>query len=1080
MKSLIRWAVSNAPAMNTLMIGTLLVGGISLFSLRREVFPEFELEILLVTVPYPGASPSEVEEGICQKMEEAVRSIAGIKKQTSVAREGSGFLVLELSEYIRDVQRVLNAVRSEIDRIPSFPELAEDPEIKQITLRQPAIRVNVIGPESSNLNDEQALDAELQLREIAEAVRKELLQKPSVSQANILGARDYQIDIEVSEKALRRYGLSLRDVAAIVRRENVELPGGELKTSSHEVRLRGKNKNLLGREIAKVPLITDPEGTVHTVGDVAYVRDQFVDTSAVSYVNHMPALVISVDRTANEDLLAIARDVKEFVAQTKLADGYSLSTWYDQSVNVYDRIELLSRNGIQGLILVFLVLAIFLELRLAFWVAIGIPTAVLGSAAILLASGHTLNMLSMFAFLMALGIVVDDAIVIGENIYAHRQRSRRDLASAAVTGAVEVLPAVMASVTTTIIAFIPLMFVAGIMGKFIAVLPVAVIAMLVLSLVESMFILPCHLAHERGMFFVVLQFVIYPFRALGRVCSWCNRLTGRLLHVGVERVYLPSLRWSLHNPAVVVSSAVACLLISVGLKESGITPWRVFPNIDSYFIEAKIVYPEGTPGHITDRATQRLEAALERVHREFAKSGKPIVKIIHRAVGEVSSPDRLGPESLASGSHVGAVVAELYDASQRKIHSDRILMAWRQQSESFPGAESVKFLTPNFGPGGTPIEFKILGPTQHMADLEIAVEKCKQRLREIRGVYNVDDDWRPGKWEFQLKIKDRAKAMGIPLVELAETVRASYYGAEVMRLQRGRHEVKMMVRYPRDHRRSVADFNEIRIRAPDGAELPLTELAEVHVVRGPSEITRIEQMRAITVTADVDEAFPNVNADAIRKDLQESFLPQLTEKYPLLRIRWEGEQEQTTESINSLFIGFLVATLAMFVLLTVQFRSYAQPLLILFIIPFGSIGAIWGHALLGLPLTLFSVFGFIALTGVIVNDSIVLVDFINRRLQEGASLYDGLIDAGRRRFRPVLLTTITTVAGLLPILSETSFQAQIVIPMVASLCFGLLVATVLVLLLVPTMYSVYHRVLHSSFLQYHLSETNSSPLEKVP
>jgi len=1080
MQSLIRWAVRNTPAMNTIMVAVLLTGVASFWIMRREVFPEFELEIILVTVPYPGASPREVEEGICQKLEEAVRATADIDKMTSIAREGTGFLVLELDPVVPDVQKVLNEIRSEIDRIPSLPELAEDPEVKQITLRQPAIRVNVIGPSMDGLDDHARVEADLQLREITEEVREDLLQRKSVSQANIIGERDYQIDIEVSEATLRQYGLSLRDVAQIVRRENVELPGGTMKTTSQEVRLRGMNKRLLGSEIAKIPLVTDPNGTVHTLGDLASVRDQFIDETAISYINHQPALVISVDRTTNEDLLAITREVKQYVADKTLPHGYEISSWFDQSVNVRDRMQLLSRNGLQGLVLLFLALAIFLELRLAFWVAMGIPVAVLGAAVVLLYSGHTLNMLSMFAFLMALGIVVDDAIVIGENIYDHRLRHEH-LTDAAVNGSYEVLPAVISSVCTTIIAFVPLLFVAGIMGKFIAVMPVAVIAMLVISLFESTFILPCHLSHDRGVLFAFLSWILYPFHFLGRLSAWANVWTGRFLDWTRVHVYSPSLRWSLHHWPIVVSAAVSLLLVTIGVFKSGITPWVLMPKLDSYLVEARIVYPDGTPGEFTDAACRRLEDAMGRINDRYSDEDNQLVKFIYRAVGNVAAPGSMGPDERQTGSHVGLVEVELVDSSQRAVHSETLLAEWRHEAGVFPGAESVRFGTPEFGPGGTPIELKLLARKEYMAELEATAEAWKVQLASYPGVFDIADDSQPGKWEFQLRIKNKARAMGVPLAALAETVRASYYGEEVMRLQRGRHEVKLMVRYPEQDRRSLANFEEIRVRTPDGAELPLTELANVTVQRGYSEINRLDQLRSITITADVDESIQNTqNVVADLQQVKSGFLAGLKQQYPHVHVRWEGQQKQTAESLQSLKVGFLGAMFGMFVLLTLQFRSYFQPLLILAIIPFGVIGAIWGHALMQMPITLFSVFGMIALTGVVVNDSIVLIDFINRRIRSGTPLHQSLLEAGNRRLRPVLLTSITTIAGLFPILLEKSFQAQILIPMAASLCFGLTLATVLVLILVPVFYYLYARFLQVVFTPLMSTDSHAAQAAEMP
>ncbi|MCA9118758.1 MAG: efflux RND transporter permease subunit [Planctomycetaceae bacterium] len=1058
MKAAIRWATQNSPAMNTLMVAVMFVGFVSMFLMRREVFPEFDLEIVLISVPYPGASPSEVEEGICQKLEEAVRSINGIKKQTAVAQEGGGHLVLELENNVSNVQKILSDIRSEVDRIPSFPELAEDPEVQQITLRQVAIRVGLLGP---NIKTP---DSELALREVAERVRTELLLLPTVSQANLIGVRDYQIDIEVSEDTLRKYGLTLQQVGQIIRRENIEIPGGSMKTESQEVLLRGKNKRLLGEEIANIPLVTTPDGVVLTVGEIGNVKDEFTDDSAINLINGRPGLVISIDRTATEDLLAIVDDVHAYVDSTELPPGYELTTWQDSGVDVRDRINLLRRNGIQGLILVFLVLAVFLDLRLAFWVALGIPISVLGACAMLLYVGATLNMISLFAFLLALGIVVDDAIVIGENIYAHRQQGK-DYATAAVEGAHEVLPSVSASVTTTIIAFVPLFYVSGVMGKFIAVLPLAVIAMLAISLAESTFILPCHLAHRDNLFITVLSYLLYPFRLLGWLIHVVQGFVARALEFVIQRIYMPALHWATANPAIMLSSAFSIFVVTLAFVPAGITPWLIFPKLDSNWIEAKVTFPDGTPSTVTDLATRQIEEAFNRINDEWSAKGMPLKRLVHRAVGQVVAPGALGPDSRTDGSHVGMVFIELQDTSTRDITSEEILSEWRRETGELAGVDTLIFGTPEMGPGGAPIEFKLLAPTEHMSELEAAVEACKTELADAArypGVVDIRDDSRPGKLEYQLNVKESALAMGITAGDLAETVRATYYGEEVMRLQRGRHEVKLMVRYPEADRRSLAGFDDIRVRGSDGAERPLTELADVRVQRGYSEINRVDQLRSITITGDIKEKEGNARESVAR--FRAEFEPKLAAQFPNVRVRWEGQAEQSSDSMRSLFLGFIVALLAMYVLLTMEFRSYFQPLVVLAIIPFGLVGALWGHAALGLPLTMFSLFGLVALAGVVVNDSIVLMDFINHEIKAGARVQEAIIAAGTRRFRPVVLTSLTTVAGLTPILLETSFQAQVLIPMAASLCFGLILGTVLVLFLVPVVFSLYGRmILGASF-----------------
>ena len=584
MKSFLAKTISNTPAMNTLMIGVIVMGLLSLFSLRREVFPEFELEIILVTVPYPGASPEEVEEGVCQKMEEAVRSIDGIKKQTAIATEGSGTLVLELKTSV-DPQRVLSEVRSEIDRIPSFPLMAEDPEVKQLTFREPAIHVGVIGPDNTSPQ------AEWNLREVVESVREELIRLPYVSQANISGAKEYEIDVEISEDTLRSHGLSLVQVANIIRRENLELPGGTIRADAQDLLVKSDNKRSTGQELEQIPIITQPNGVTLTIADLGVVRDEFADIPSFTRINGQPGMAISVDRTSTEDLLQMTETVKEYVAEKQLPDGYSFVTWGDRSVEVRDRLHLLAVNGLQGLVLVLIILTLFLDMRLAFWVALGIPISLLGACAVLYFSGQTMNMLTSFTFVMALGIVVDDAIVIGENIHSHRQMGKPAM-QAAIDGTAEVVPSVCSAIATTVIAFIPLMFVSGIMGKFIAVMPLTMISVLVISLVEGIFILPCHLAHEGGGIdswissaahfrnrlpvaprwtlgnFVLgmawlLTHLLYPLRGVGRFVMGLNSRVASGLDKVSNQFYAPLLRWCLVNPAITVCTAVACLLLSL-------------------------------------------------------------------------------------------------------------------------------------------------------------------------------------------------------------------------------------------------------------------------------------------------------------------------------------------------------------------------------------------------------------------------------------------------------------------------------------------------------------------------------------
>ncbi|MCA9117883.1 MAG: efflux RND transporter permease subunit, partial [Planctomycetaceae bacterium] len=712
--------------------------------------------------------------------------------------------------------------------------------------------------------------------------------------------------------------------------------------------------------------------------------------------------------------------------------GYSLKVWGDWSKQARDRLDLLSRNGIIGLLLVFGVLGLFLDLRLAFWVALGIPISVFGTCAIMLLNDATMNVYSMFAFVMALGIVVDDAIVIAENVYAHRLAGKPRL-EAAIDGTVEVAPSVISSVLTTVIAFIPLAFVSGDMGKWIAVMPLGLVAMLLISLFEALFILPCHLAKCR--------LPAHP----AEVPLFQRRVQGAVSGV-IDRLYLPVLRWSLVRPAIVLSLSVAGLLIATGLYRGGYTPFVFSPQLDWEFVYTYIEYPKGTPNETVVAATERLNEAFLEVEREHLRpGGQTLVTTSTRSVGRSGSRDRVR----------GDMYVE-FDPKRvfQQTSSQEIVARWRDKAGDFPGAERVVFWGLDQSPGGRPIELALLG--SNIDELELVAGEIKTQLAGYTGVYDIQDSRGPGKWELQLKLKPEARALGIQLEDLARTVRGAYYGEEVMRLQRGRHEVRLMVRYPEEERRSLHQMNEIRVQTPAGEEVPLPVLAEVSARRGYSTIRRVDQQRAVTITANVDETLGN--AREIAEDLRQGVLADLMQQHPSVQQRWEGQQEQARRSFHSLMIGLALSVFGIFALLTLEFKSYGLPLIILAVLPFGLTGAVLGHLLLGHPLTLFSLFGAVTLSGIIANDSIVLVDFINRRLAEGVPLQQALLDSGRRRFRPVVLTTLTTVAALLPILAERNTQAQVIIPMAISISFGLLLATLWILLLVPVLFGLYYAV----------------------
>jgi len=1062
--------------MNIILIAVLVIGFYTATQLRRETFPEFDLEVIMVTVPYPGATPEEVENGIILQIEEALQSIEGVKKMTATASEGMGMVILELYSHVRNVDRTLNEVKEAIDRIPSFPELAENRVVQRVKIQEVALTIGVLGPESDSV------EAALALRQVAEDVRMELLQYPRISMVNLMGTKAYQIDIEIPEHTLREYRMTLQQAANIVRSENIQMPGGTIRAPSQEINVRTDNRRYDGEGIGNLPFITHRDGTVIRLHEIANIRDEFVDGDISATVYTPPPLTsegggipldidsisgqrvvaLNVLRNTGEDLLAIVGDVHEFVNKKNqsgtLPPGYSLITWGGMSQEVESRLAMLTSNGLQGLIIVFILLALFLEIRLAFWVALGIPFSICAAMLFLTMNGDTLNMMSMFAFIMGIGIVVDDAIIAGENVYRHRQMGKDDI-TATIDGIYEVCPAVISSVVTTMIALAPLLFVAGMMGKIFYLVPVVIITMLAASLFESFLILPSHLAHRHNLFFQAIAGYLYIFSWLLIPLQFGRRYASLSMNWTAQHLYGPAIRAVLRNRLIFLTGSLCVLALSMMVVVTGKLPFVFFPNMDGNSIQANVVFPNGTPAEVTDRWTEHLERSFWKVAKEFEDAGTPIAKRTFRAVGtslESRGMEIAGITTGGGNSSTGGVSVELVSGDDRNISSMEIANLWREASGAVPGAEELTFASQAFGPQGAGIEFLLLAQPKDTEKLKAAVQECKKYLAQIEGVTDIKESDVPGKFEFRLKIKERAMAMGIRPGDLANVIRSTYYGAEVQRLQRGRHEVKVMVCYPREDRRSLGDFNEIRIRTPNG-EFPITELAEIEVVRGYSSIMRRNQMRAITVTADVDEN--KANARQITTALNREFLPELLERYPELSLEWGGDTEALQESMTSLVSLLGLALCVMFVLLTIQFRSCALPFMVMAIIPFGWIGVVIAHWLFGWPITMPSAFGFAALAGVIINGSILMIDFTNRRIREGRDVREVLITVGQDRLRPIFLTSVTTFGGLLPMMLETSLQAKVMIPMALSLAGGAFFSLFFVLFFVPVLYSYYVNVL---------------------
>lgn len=1021
------WMARNGVAANVILV-MLVVGGIlSVMRVRQEVFPEFDLDMVVVQVTYPGASPAEVERGVILAIEEAVRGLDGVKEVRATASEGNAAITIELM-LGANAQKALSDVQSAVGRIASFPEDIERPVVSLATLRSEAISLVVHGDVD-----------ERSLRSISERVRDDLLQDPGITTIDLSGVRPLEVIIEAPEERLRAYGLRLSDVANAVTAASVEIPGGGIKTRQGEVLVRTDERRTNAADFAEIVIRSETDGTIVTVGDVATVTDGFREVDLEAYYDGDRAIMLKVFRVGSQTPLAIASAVKTYADEhaVDLPPGVHFAIWNDRSEIYAQRVDLLRRNAIAGLILVMITLALFLEIRLAFWVTLGIPVSFLGTLLLLPSTDVTINMISLFAFILTLGIVVDDAIVVAESVYYHRQQGKRGLA-AAVAGVREVATPVAFSVLTTVVAFVPLLGVPGVMGKFFMNIPVIVILVLLISLFESLFILPSHLAHEEGKPRGIFHAIRYVQDAFQRALNWF-----------IDFVYAPVQRFAIFNRYLTLGVGIATLCVVFGLVAGGRVKFTFFPKIDSDIATATVRMPFGTAVEDT-RAVQR---ALLQAGQELAAElgeGTPVLRGTYAVVGSTgAAATGAGDSQELSGSHIAEVALQLVASDERSFTARELTEQWRQRVGSIPGIETMSFQYSVGGPSGAEIDFQLSHPDLNV--LETAAGELAQRLAEFPGAQDIDDGFSQGKTQLDLHLRPEARALGITEAELGRQLRNAYYGAEAVREQRGRDEVRVVVRRPREERESLASLEQFLLRTPQGGEIPLAEAAEIERGHAYTKIQRVDGRRIVDVTSEV--AFGS-NANEIVEQILTDIVPGLETRYPALGISLGGNQQRQAESLGALRSGFLMALIAMYALMAIPFRSYVQPVIIMTAIPFSFIGAIIGHILLGYDLSLMSVMGLVALAGVAVNDSLVYIEATNELYRGGLPAEEAASQAGIRRFRPILLTSLTTFFGLMPMLLETSVQARFLIPMAISLGFGVLFCTVSTLLLVPALYII--------------------------
>jgi multidrug efflux pump subunit AcrB len=1029
MKALMTAFAKNTVFANIVLVLIFLTGAMAAMSMIRENFPEFSLDMIKISVAYPGADPEEVEEGISRKIEQAIEGIEGIKMYTTTSAENYSSVIIEVLKGYK-LNDVLDRVRNQVDSISTFPLDSEKPVITELTLKDPVFLLYLSGDMSEKL-----------LKEWVESLKDEIQLIPNISQVETFGVRDYEISIEISEERLREYGLTFAQVSEAVRRSNLNLAGGLIRTQGEEIRVRTMGRKYTGEQMSSIVVKASPEGHMITLDRVAQIHDDFMEDPMRAEVNGEPSVLLIISKTPEEDALAISKEMNKFVnkKQQELPPGANLNILYDNTDMLRDRINLLVKNGAIGLSLVFVLLWLFMDIRLSFWAGMGIPVSIAGALMIIWAMGETLNMISLFGLIMVLGIVVDDAIIVGESIFVKRQMGMPPL-KAAVEGVCEVGMPIVCAVITTIIAFTPLAFVGGIMGKFIAILPTVVIACLVISLVECLILLPAHLSHlpdpnekktRRNLFF--------------RATDALHRWTQNGLEWFVNHVYRPAVSKAIQWRYISFSTAIAVLLLTLGVVMGGLLKFEVFPEVDGFVINANIEFPNGTPQEVTEKAVHQIDEALRRLAEKTPSlSGDPILEsrlsFVGMTFGQI--PER--------GAHVGGVQAILLDSAKRGIHSKDLMVAWEKEIGPLPGVKSLTIEGMQQGPPGAPIEVWLQG--NNMDSILAAADDLMEQLRRYDGVYQIRSDYDPGKNELRLSLKPEAKALGVSVEDLARQVYAGYFGEEAVRLQRGRDDIRVRVRYSADERQSLSDLDQVRIRTLQGHEVPLFSVADYYFAPGYSSIKRTDGMRRISVSANVDTN--KANANEIFEDLNRDFFHQLERRYAGLHVSLQGEQKKMRESFDSLYVGFPLAILGIFVIIATIFRSYAQPFVIMFTIPFGVIGGIIGHLVLGYDLSIMSVFGFVALAGVVVNDAIVLIERINENLAEKMPFYEAVIQGGVRRFRAVVLTTLSTVGGLTPLIMETNFQARFLIPMALSLAGGVAFATVLTLVLIPSLLTI--------------------------
>jgi multidrug efflux pump subunit AcrB len=1099
----IAWFARNHVAAN-LLLGMVIMGGLfSLPQMPQKSFPDIDVKMITVAVVYLGAAPEEVEEGVCIRIEEELEGVEGVERIRSTASEGSCSVAVELFES-SDEARVLDDVKNRIDAIDTFPLETEKPIITQVTPQRSVMDIALTGPED-----------ERTLKILGQRVRDELSALPGVTQVSLSNTRPYEISIEVSEASLQRLGLSFQQVADAVRKASLDLPGGTIKTEGGEILLRTKGQAYWGADFEDLVIFTRPDGTRVRLVDVAEVIDGFEDTDQSVRFNGRPAAMLRVSRVGDQDILEITAALNGYLARAKghLPEGSELTVWSDNSLMLRDRLDTLLSSARQGFLMVLVVLALFLRPRLSFWVSTGVPASFLGALWLMSVLGMSIDGISLFGFILVLGMLVDDAVVVGENVYTKQRAAEaligpdatdeqraEALLEQSISGTTQVSTPVIFGVLTTVAAFTPLLLGPGTIGQIQSIIATVVMCCLFFSLIESQLVLPSHLGHNHAdtpaaevglmlipIFLIVLlgvawdvrSFAAFSIATFAALYAWhlqggYGRAAAKLIalqskfatgleiftHTRFKRWVARAIFWRYTTIAI----ATAMLIASIAVLASGRLPFSFFPPLESDQVTAKLTMPLGTSARVTREAVLLLESNARKVadalnaKSEAAGQRPPAQHVLGAVGGHPVSNSGDGPQGgggvAASGGHLGEVTMQLIPNQQRKIETREVANLWREEAGAIPDAVELSFETSLFSVGEA-INIQLEG--DDLDELRELAARLRGLLAEYPGVIDISDSFRSGKSELKLDILPSGEVLGLNLGDLARQVRQAYYGEEVQRIQRGRDDVRVMVRYTEQERRTLGSLDEMRIRTPDGSEVPFATVADASLGRGFSSIRRVDRRRVVNVTADVDRA--QITANEVLANLRKGPLDEILRDYPRVHTSLEGAQREQGEAVSGLVPLFGIALFMIYALLAIPLRSYAQPLIIMSVIPFAFVGAIVGHLMMksaGLltGLAMMSVLGFIAASGVVVNSSLVLVHSINEVAATGTSIREAALETALSRFRPIVLTSLTTFVGLSPLLLNRSVQAQFLVPMACSLAFGVLFATAITLFVVPCVYVI--------------------------